>query len=477
MQNDTVWILPGSISAWGTNLIFLSCFILIGFRAGGQTLSLKDAVQTALNNYGIIKSKESYLKASEASARETSLEYLPNLNVAAQQSYGTAIGQFGPLISSGGLNTASSGSAFSSQNWNAAFGSLYLANVSWDFFSFGKVVQKNKLAEAQVYRETNDLEQEKFQQEVKVSGAYLNLLAAQRLKLSQQKNLDRANALRMVVVVRTINGLNPGVDSSTANAEISNAKIALNNAINFEAEQATQLAQLMGIPYQEFLLDTIFINRLPASLFVTTPHPEADHPVLKFYQSRIDVSRQQEKYVDRSKYPVFSLVGVLQSRGSGFANKYSELYPDAYSQNYWNGVKPAYSNYVIGMGITWNLTNIKRINQQVTTQEWVSKGLQHEYEVVDQQVKAQLALADQKMKNALANYREAPVQVKAASDAYLQKSVLYRNGLTNIVDVTLALYTLNRAETDRDIANNNVWQALLLTAAASGDFGFFLNEF
>jgi hypothetical protein len=67
--------------------------------------------------------------------------------------------------------------------------------------------------------------------------------------------------------------------------------------------------------------------------------------------------------------------------------------------------------------------------------------------------------------------------MKAASDAYLQRSVLYKNGLTTIVEVTQALYTLNRAETDRDISNNNVWQALLLKAAASGDFSLFLNEF
>ena len=59
----------------------------------------------------------------------------------------------------------------------------------------------------------------------------------------------------------------------------------------------------------------------------------------------------------------------------------------------------------------------------------------------------------------------------------LQKSVLYRNGLTNMVDVTQALYALNRAETDRAIAYNNVWQALLLKAAATGDFALFFNEF
>ncbi len=454
----------------------IAALLLSGIGANSQTLTLKEAVNSALNNYGSIKAKSSYLKASEASVKQASSIYLPNLSVAAQQAYGTANGQFGPVIAIGGLNAASSGPPFLSQNWNAAFGGLYLANISWDFFSFGRVRENVKVVQAIVLQDASDLDQEKFQQEIKVSGAYLTLLAAQRIKLSQQKNLQRAEALRGVVLARALNGLNPGVDSSQANAEVSSAKIALTNAVNYEAEQARLLAELMGLPYQEFILDTIFINRIPASLYAASPGNEEQHPILKFYQSRINVSLQQEKYFDRFKYPVFSFVGVVQSRGAGFDANYSQVNPDAFTHNYWDGVKPTTGNYLLGIGVTWNLTNPIRIHQQVAAQEWTSRGLQNEYDLVSQQIKTQAALADQKIKYAVANYHEAPIQMKAASDAYLQKSVLYKNGLTNIVDVTQALYILNRAETDRDISNNNVWQALLLKAAASGDFGLFEND-
>ena len=456
--------------------IYIVLFFFAGLPAAAQTLSLPDAVSTALNNYGSVKAKGNYLKASQSSAKLASSAYLPNLNLAAQQAYGTANGQFGPVIAIGGLNAASSGPPFLTQNWNAAFGGLYLANISWDFFTFGRVSQNVKVAEAQVVQQSTDLDQEKFQLQVRVSGAYLSLLPAQRFRISEQKNLDRASALLSVVVVRTKNGLNPGVDSSQANAEVSNAKIALTNSINYEADQAGQLAQLMGVAYQEFHLDTVFIDRIPASLYDSIANNEAAHPILKFYQSRIDVSRQQEKYFDRFKYPVFSLVGVIQSRGSGFESNYSQVYPDNFTHSYWNGVKPTNSNYLFGIGVVWNLTNPIRVRDQVAAQEWTSKGLQNEYELVSEQIKTQLALADQKIKYAIANYHEAPIQMKAASDAYIQKSVLYKNGLTNIVDLTQALYSLNRAETDRDIAYSNVWQALLLKAAASGDFNLFQNE-
>jgi outer membrane protein TolC len=294
--------------------VYFLLFFLAGFKAKSQVLTLKDAVQTALSNYAAIKAKTNYLKASQASAKQTSLEYLPDVNVGLQNVYGTANGQLGPLYALRGLSAASSGPVFLTQNWNAAFGSLYVANINWDFFNFGRVHEKNKVAQAQVQQDLNDLEQEKFQQEVRVASAYLNLLAAQRLKLSQQKNLERANALRSVVLARTKNGLNAGVDSSLANAEVSNATISLTNALDFEQEQANQLAQLMGIAYRNFVLDTLFLNRIPNSLYDTLGLKE-EHPVLKYFQSRVEVSTEQEKYYDRTKLPVVSLFGVVQSRG------------------------------------------------------------------------------------------------------------------------------------------------------------------
>jgi hypothetical protein len=102
--------------------------------------------------------------------------------------------------------------------------------------------------------------------------------------------------------------------------------------------------------------------------------------------------------------------------------------------------------------------------------------LENELDLVSKKIRSQMILADQNIENALANYQEAPIQWRAASDAYLQKSTLYANGLTNLVDLTQTLSSLNRAETNREIANNNVWQALLFKAAATGDIKIFLNE-
>lgn len=468
--------LPNLIKENSFCFFVILSFLLFSNETRSQVLTLSDAIATAKSNYGTLKAKANYVNASRATVRQSEKDYLPNLNLSLQQDYGTVNGQNGPMYGLGGLGVASSGLPLGSQNWNSAFGALYLTNVNWDFFAFGRAKEKINVAKSTVVRDESDLDQELFQHEVRVAGAYLNLLAAQRLTKSWQNNFTRAAALKNVVVTRAKNGLIAGVDSSLANAEVSNAKIAITRARDFEQEQANRLAILMGVEQQSFNLDTLFIAKIPVSFSDSINDSSPDHPLLKYYANRVALSNQQAKYYQTLSYPVFSAFGVFQTRGSGFNSNYAQD-QGSYTQSYYNGIKPVRSNYLIGLGVVWNLTSVLRVRNQVLSQKFVSNAMQNEYDLVSQQIKNQLLLSNNKIKNALDNYQEAPIQIKSASDAYIQKSTLYKNGLSNIVDFTQALYVLNRAETDRDIAYSNVWQALLLKAAAAGDFSLFTSSF
>ena len=455
------------ISGW----IILSAF---GSLYAQKPLSLKEALRIGIENYGTIKAKTQYAQASKVSVEQAKRENLPNFNISAQQSYGTANGQYGPLYGFNGLGVASSGPAFAQQNNTAVFGALYLTNINWDFYAFGKAKEKVKTAQALAAKDDKDLQQEIFQHKVKIASAYLNLIAAQQLTVSYEKNLDRVDTFRRVVIVRALNGLIPGVDSSQANAEYSSAKILLTKSRDQQAELSNQLSQLLGVSAQDYIVDSFFITRIPKILADSVTAEK--HPLLQYYQSRINASDEQARYYKTISYPSFTVVGVLQGRGSGFNSDYA-INPSDFTQNYWSSISPTRTNYLLGLGVSWNITQPYRIAQQVKSQNLISKGLQEEYTLIDQQIKAQIQLSDSKIKNAIIIHNEAPIQVKAAADAYMQKSVLYKNGLTNLVDVTQTLYTLIRAETDRDIANNNVWQALLLKAASTGEFSLFENQF
>ncbi|MEO5889505.1 MAG: TolC family protein [Ferruginibacter sp.] len=438
-----------------------------------KILPLSEAVKTGLQNYQSIKAKQHYLQASAEQVKNTRNEYLPNITASIQQDYGTINGQFGPSSAYGAAGTASSGPTYSSQSWSAAFGGVYVLNTNWEVFSFGRLRSRLNYAASQVSKDSADLAQEQFIQSVKISGAYLNLLVTQTLLKSAAANLERAKYVQQVVTARTKSGLNAGVDSSIANAEVSKAKLVLIDATSNEQQFSNQLAQLMNIAPSRYIADSGFLKALPATY--TTEFDVEQNPQVKFYKSRVDQSNYYADLLAKSILPGLNLFGIFQTRGSGFDYDYTAV-NENYSKNYFSGINPTRTNYVAGLSIAWNIMSIAKIKHQVTAQHFVSKGLQDEYELVSTQLKDQLVLSEQRIENSLQSWREAPVQYKAASDAYLQKSVLYKNGLSNVIDLQQALYLLNRAETDMSVAYINVWQSLLQKAAASGDFDLFLKQ-
>lgn len=437
-------------------------------------LLLSEAINTGLNNYQSIQAKRNYYNASTALIANTRNEYLPNVIGSIQQDFGTINGQFGPLAAYGAPGVSSSGPPYSSQSWHAAFGSSYLVSTNWEVFTFGRLTSKIKWYQAQANRDSADITQEQFVQSVRVASAYLNLLIAQRLIRTAQANVERVMIVQRSVLARTRSGLNAGVDSSIVNAEVSGARLALITAHDNELQVRSQLAQLMNVAPAEFVLDTTFFHHVPNELSSTAD--VSQNPQVKFYQSRIGVGNQTANYIKKSIMPSLNVFGIFQTRGSGFDYDYSPASSNEFSKSYLKGITPKRMNYVAGVSLAWNFLSPKKISEQVRSQQFITQAYENEYDLVTTQLKAQLILADQRLQNSLLSFKEVPVQYKAASDAYLQKSVLYRNGLTNIIDLQQALYLLNRAETDMAVSYINVWQALLQKAAASGDFNLLLKQ-
>src|SRR6516225_6308703 len=130
--------------------------VIMDLSGYAQTLGLKEAVQKALTNYGTVRAKSNYASASKAQVSAAKREYLPDLNISGQQDFGTVNSMNGPLYGFRGLSAASSGPVLLSQNWNAAFGALYLANINWDFFSFGKAKERVRVSQSQLALDEND---------------------------------------------------------------------------------------------------------------------------------------------------------------------------------------------------------------------------------------------------------------------------------------------------------------------------------
>jgi outer membrane protein TolC len=458
-------------------IIFFSVDIFLSDSAIAQQkqLNLSDAVKLGLNNYQNIQAKRNYVNASAALVQNAKNQYLPDVTASIQQAYGTVNGQYGVFSSYAGASTiGSSGPLYTNQNWNAAFGSIYLISTNWEFISFGRFQSKVDVANKQLLLDSANLTQEKFVQSVKIAGAYLNLLIAQRFVENAKANVDRADYVDKTVIARTKSGLNPGVDSSIANSDLSAAKLALIQSINNEQQLRNQLCQLINIVPDVLILDTTYFSNQPSNF--NTNFAVANNPQVQFYKSRVDYSFITEKYLQKSINPGLNLFGTFQGKGSGFDYNYTPLLDANYSKSYFDGINPSRYNYLIGVGIGWNIISPAKIKQQVRAQQFVTAAYQNEYDLISMQLKDQLLLSDQQIENSISSIKEVPIEFKAATDAYLQKTVLYKNGLSNIVDVQQALFNLNHAQTDMSVAYINIWQALLLKSAASGDFDLFMNQ-
>lgn len=453
--------------------IVLLMLFLTYTALSAQTLSMKEALSMALDNYESIKAKSNYLKASEAKIEESQRDYWPELKLSAQQSYGTINAQNGPMYGFGGLGVASTSMPLADNNWNAAFGSLYLANVNWEFFTFGQTRNKIQLAKIGSQQRVTDLEQEKFQHQIKVITTYLNLLAVQRMVFVQQENVKRAEVFLTTVLSLAESGLKPMVDASLAKAEVSNAKIGLLRIQDKEIEFSKALAMVIGVEYSLFELDDSFSKEQP--LLLHSAEVNTSHPLLANKQSKIDLSEGQTKLLRSQNMPKLSMFGVIQGRGSGFEHNYVQD-NTAFSRSYLDGVGIHRGNYLVGVGLTWSVSSLFRNHSKIKNQKYETLALQDEYKLMDRELQNESAMATDRIENAKAHKKESPIQVDAASNAYNQHVALYKNGLSNVADLTQAFYALNRAEIDDEIASINVWQALLLKASSTGYLNLFINE-
>jgi adhesin transport system outer membrane protein len=85
--------------------------------------------------------------------------------------------------------------------------------------------------------------------------------------------------------------------------------------------------------------------------------------------------------------------------------------------------------------------------------------------------------SDIELETAIQRLQEIPHQLKAATDGYRQKLSLYKNGLTDIIELNAALNILYRAETDYVQAKYSYSNALFQKAVTENQVNTVLNLF
>lgn len=432
--------------------------------------TLPDLIDEGVRNYPGIKAS---LAEKESALRDVSAaksEYIPKVTAQHQYTYGTSNNVAGAFYPNGAV-ISPSGSIRPGNINTAAWGSYTSAIFEWNVFNFGKVSANvdasKRTSEAADYNYENEL----LQHKVRIADAYLQTLMYEKLAEIQSVNLQRAETFSSVVNAGVASGMRAGVDSSLASAEFAKAKLLLLQAQRERKVKTLQLQELTGLlSAPEMDIDNMsFLSVLPATPDISVSNTQS-HPLIRFYHLRADASRARSIATKRSYLPSISLVGAAWARGSG-------IYPedDSYHTGFRDGTKYQVQNYLLGISTRWIISDLFVTRHRYKSESY--RALRDDALLKEGEARTRRELNESQMQYevSLEQAHMAPVQLKAARDAYRQASARYESGLSDLPTLMQSMVTLNRAEADMAIAYINVWRSLLAIAALKGDFSIFMN--
>ncbi len=452
---------------------FLFFFVQLAFISTiqGQSVTLSQALEQGVGNYPFLKSKQAEIRSAERRVQSGKTEYLPTLILQDQYTYSTNNSLNGSFFPNEGTSISTSGGIRPENIYQATTGSFASAVVEWRAINFGRVKANVEVAEADLKRSQTDYENELFQHKIRVIDAYLVLLINQKLVEVQRSNVERAQTFKRVVDSGVQSGMRAGVDSSLATAEAVRAKLLLLESQQREQVQRLRLSEFLGQVQENLRVDSMrFYTSLPQTHFLSDS-VSPKNPLLTFFQSQINLASARSVAVQRSRLPSISLVGAGWARGSGVSNVGDAAHP-SFSQ----GLGYQVSNYLVGVVARWNVTNAIRIKHDYKSEQFQVDRFRHLYNDQHLRIHRQNQEAETQLMMGLEQARQAPIQLRAAQQAYNQAKARYQSGLTDLPTLLQSFVTLNRAEIDGYVATSNVWRYLLLKAAAEGDLSLFMNQ-
>ncbi len=459
-----------SFTVFKKALVVFCCTLVASGSAQNKRITLPEALKMAEANYPSIKASLYRKSAAEYNLSAKKLEYMPALDLQDQVTYATANGLNGTFIPNGGFAFPTSGSIHAENNYSAAYGTYSSIAVDWAFFNFGKIKANVNLARSQSNEADLAYQNELFSHKIKVADAYLLLLGFEKEADVQEKNFQRATALKIAITAAARSGLKAGTDSSFANAELSKVKIILSEAKGKVVSQKIKLNELLGVNDSVVEIDSMnFVSSIPA--FATQDTANINNNLqLKLFLAQEESQFAKSTAVMKSYLPSLKFIAAGMGRGSGI----SSTNDNAYSPRLSEGLSYDAYNYLLGVYFLWNVLDYPRIHNQYKSEWMYAQESKSEYDQEKLKVQAELNNAMVQLTVARSQAAEAPVGLKSALDAYSSSNARYQAGLTTLADLTQNIYLVNNAESDLVIAYNNVWRALLLKAAASGDMTIFL---
>jgi len=462
---------------YGRKFFFTALIIVVNLSCFAQTktiVGLKQAIDTALHNYPGLKAKQFQVESANRSLNDSKHQRLPAIKISDQVDLGTDNGMGGSYFPMG-IIPSTSGGIRPDNNTNLFSGNIGAAYLEHELYNFGFNGARIESSKSLVNYNKADYAETSYLLQFHIAQLYFDLLRYRLLTGIQQKNIERFRVLYNYIKAYSSSGIRAGVDSSIANAEVSKAKIEYIQTNETYNKLKREFVYYTGFKTNNFEIDTtlyylpgVLINQLKEN--VSADSVSDNNPVMAYYNSRWQYALSQEKLIKKSYLPKIYLVGSAWERGSSISSK------DVFG-NISTGLDYSRNNYMAGLTLTYNLVDIVHQKDKAAIQYYQSESMREEVQQQKSLLENQLQQADIAIQAAIDREKEIPLQLKAAQDAFSQKSAQYDAGFANISELTDASYLLYKAETDEVESLSDLLNTLLQKAVTNNTLNSFLNSF
>lgn len=436
-----------------------------------QTLNLYDAVISTITNYPLLKQRGAEIKTAKAHEQTIKGNKLPSLILQNQLDMGTVNSLPGTYFPLGIIPSVSGGNSVTNKNQLNA-GDIAISYLQWEFYNFGYVKAQQKEAIANTELNNALLDKDTYLLTLNIVAQYLDWQKKYNLLHIEINNLSRAKLIYTSIRAHVLSGLKAGVDTSTAKAAYSGARLSYLKALDDYNTAKISLFSYTSIKNDLLLPDTISINKLllnELALINQKDSISSFHPLLNVYQKKVEMELAYNKVLSKKYLPHFDFTGAAFIRGTGISP----------TGNYSTDMNMPYSryNYLMGLTISYNIFDLKHRNDQLLEGKYEVDALQEELKTQTISLNTMLQQTASSYNITLEKLTEIPIQQQAATDAYNQQLALYRSGLNTIIDITNAQYILMQAETNYAIAQNELIMLLFIRAGLNGQSDNFLQKF
>jgi outer membrane protein TolC len=437
--------------------------LLVHAPAQEPSLTLRQAVQKALERYPSIRLSQRQADEAAAAVNLARTAFLPRVDGHAQVNRATANNVFGLLFPNTVIPPISGPQIDGDQSRNV-FGAAIGVLAAWEPFDFGRRQADVDAASASQARAGAAIERTRLDVAAATADAYLAVLAAEQTIFATQAGVTRATEFETVIGALTRAELRPGADLSRMQAEVVLQQTAVVRAQQAAAQARALLAQYTGepaaIPLQSDLTVREITPSAPAGVI-------ASHPYLRERQLSIEEIIARMKVLDRSWYPRLQTQAAAFGRGTGarvngpFAGGANGLYPD-------------HGNWAIGFSATFAILDYKVLRARKEIELQRQRTEEARRALTERELNGRLAQAQAQWEGARRIAALAPQQQTFLRSALEQAGARYRTGLGTLIEVSDAQRQLTQADVEVALARLAVWRAELALAYAQGDLAPFL---